>query len=324
MRDRTLAASRLSGPGFDPEAARAGLRELDFDGLSVASTAEQDYFSFYGLDFASRFPGVVHHFGALDVAGFRIACHVYAAARPRGTCVLMHGYFDHAGLYGHLIAHCLGRGYSVVIWDLPGHGLSSGEQASIHSFEHYVDVLGAMLDRLGQRLPRPLIGIGQSTGGAILLGWAFRVVRTGAACPFDRMALLAPLVRPAGWRRVNLSYLLLRPIRRSVRREFMENSGDRAFLAFVQEDPLQSRVLPVRWVGAMRQWVREFLAQPATGLAPVVIQGDADSTVDWRWNLARIRERFPSSVITIVTGARHQLVNESQDLRERAFAALGL
>lgn len=324
MAGRALAGSRESPRRFDPEATRAGLRELSFDGLSVASTEEHDYFAFYGLDFASRFPGVVHHFGRVDAAGFEIACHVYAAPEPRGTCLLMHGYFDHAGLFGHLVAHCLSRGYSVVIWDLPGHGLSSGEQASIHSFEHYVDVLGSMLEQHGHRLPRPLIGIGQSTGGAILMGWTFRMLRAGAACPFDRMALLAPLVRPAGWFRVNAAYLLLRPFRRAVRRDFMQNSGDAAFLGFVLGDPLQSRELPVRWVGAMRVWVGEFLAQAPTSLALVLVQGDADSTVDWSWNIPRIRERFPSSTITLIPGARHHLVNEVPALREQAFEALRL
>lgn len=324
MAARVLAGSRASPRSFDPEATRASLRPLEFDGLSVASTAEHDYFAFYGLDLASRFPGVVHHYGLVEAAGFAIACHVYAAPRARGTCLLLHGYFDHAGLYRHLIAHCLGRGYSVVIWDFPGHGLSSGEQASIHSFDHYVDVLGTVLERHGARFPRPLVGIGQSTGGAVLLGWSFRMLRAGSACPFARMALLAPLVRPAEWHKVSLAYHLLRPFRRGVQRTFMENSGDRDFLDFVQRDPLQSRVLPVRWVGAMRGWVREFLAQGVTALAPVVVQGDQDRTVDWRWNLARIRERLPAARVTTVPGARHHLVNETPALREQVFAALEL
>jgi len=324
MADRVLAGGRESPRAFDPEATRAGLRELAFDGLSVASTEEHDYFAFYGLDLVGRFPGVVHHFGAVEAAGYTIACHFYAAPKPRGTCLLVHGYFDHAGLYGTLIAHCLGRGYSVVIWDLPGHGLSSGAQASIHSFEDYIEVLAAVLQRHGDRFPRPLLGIGQSTGSAVLLGWSFRVLRTGEPCPFERMALLAPLVRPAEWHKVSLSYHLLRPFRRGIRRVFMDNSSDADFLDFVRRDPLQSRILPVRWVGAMRQWVREFLAQPVTALAPAVIQGDADRTVDWRWNLTRIRERFPAARVTLIPGARHHLVNEARELRERVFAALEL
>ena len=324
MSGRVLAGSRHGERVFDPDATRAQMRPLGFDGLSVASTEEHDYFAFYGLDFASRIPGVIHHFGSLEAAGFTIACHYYALDGARGTCVLLHGYFDHAGLYGRLIEHCLRRGYSVLVWDLPGHGLSSGERASIHSFEHYVDVLGAVLARYGAQLPQPLLGIGQSTGAAVLLGWTFRREREGSTCPFAQLVLLAPLVRPAEWHKVTLSYHLLRPFRRSIRRVFMANSGDTAFLDFVQRDPLQSHVLPLRWVGAMRGWVGDFLAHPPGSGAPVVVQGDADRTVDWRWNLARLREKLPGARVTVVHGARHHLVNEATPLREQVFAAMGI
>jgi alpha-beta hydrolase superfamily lysophospholipase len=322
--DGALAQSRLLARSFDPEAVRAQMRPLEFSGLSVAGGAEQDYFAFYGIDFAHRVRGVTHHFGRLAAAGFEIACHFYELAGARGTCVLLHGYFDHAGLYAHLIAHCLRAGCSVLIWDFPGHGLSDGPQASIHDFEDYTDVLAAVLEHHRDRLPAPLYAIGQSTGGAVLMSWAFRKCRSAATCPFARMALLAPLVRPARWRTVNLMYTLLRPFRDGVRRKFMDNSGDADFLAFVRADPLQSRMLPVQWVGAMRQWIRDFREHPVTDFAPLVVQGDADQTVDWRWNVPMIRQKFPRAEVRVLPGARHHLVNETRELREKVFAALGL
>ena len=100
-------AGRAGLPGFDAQALRAGLRELEFSGLSVPRSHEQDYLAYYRIDFANRIPGVVHHFGRLPAAGFDIACHYYLPPRPRGTCLLVHGYFDHTGLYGKLIEHCL-------------------------------------------------------------------------------------------------------------------------------------------------------------------------------------------------------------------------
>lgn len=320
-----IHASRESLPVFDPAIVRGALRPLEFSDFSVPTTPEQDYFAYYGLDFENRGRGVVHHFGTLDAAGFRIASHLFEPPRPRGTCVLLHGYFDHAGLFGKLIAHCLAKRYAVLVWDLPGHGLSSGPEASIDSFESYVDVLTDVLDHHAPRLPAPLVGIGQSTGGAVLMAWAFRRRRLAAPCPFAGMVLLAPLVRPAEWTKVRVMHTLLKPFRDGIERTFMENSGDPDFLDFVQRDPLQSRRLPVRWVSAMLGWVADFLAEaPATDYAPRVIQGDADQTVDWRWNLARIREKFPAARIEILPGARHHLVNEAAGLRERVFSAMEL
>ncbi|MBP9036060.1 MAG: alpha/beta hydrolase [Pseudomonadales bacterium] len=324
MTGSPFAQSRIAARSFDPEAVRAAMRPLEFSGLSVSGGAEQDYFAFYGIDFAHRVPGVTHHFGRLAANGFEIACHFYELAAARGTCILLHGYFDHAGLYGALIGHCLRQGRSVLIWDLPGHGLSDGPQASIHDFEDYTDVLAAVLEHHRDRLPGPLYAIGQSTGGAVLMSWAFRKCRSAAECPFARIALLAPLVRPARWHHVNLLYRVLRPFRRGVRRKFMANSGDSEFLAFVQNDPLQSATLPVQWVGAMRRWIHAFREHPVTDFAPLIIQGSADETVDWKWNLPMIREKFPRAEVRMIPGARHHLVNEAEALRGEVFSLLGL
>ena len=317
-------SGREAARGFDAETLRRGVRELEFSGLSVPTSDEQDYLAFYGIDFANRIPGVIHHLGHLPAAGFDIAGHFYLPPRPRGTCLIVHGYFDHVGLYGNLIEHCLRKGYAVLAWDLPGHGLSSGPQASIATFEHYIDVLGEVITRYGPQVPGPLIGIGQSTGGAVLMGWALRQQRFSTVCPFARMLLLAPLVRPADWRKVRLMHTALRPFRRSIARRFMENSGDAAFLAFLQRDPLQSLRLPVAWVSAMRRWVQDFSTATPTDHAPLVIQGDADTTVDWRWNLPQIRAKFPGSSVRMIPGARHHLVNETRELRTQIFDALGL
>ncbi len=324
MTEQLPTQVRLASHRFDPTAVRAGLRPLEFAGSGLASAPEADYFAYYGIDFENCVPGVTHHFGTLAANGFTIACHFYEQPGARGTCVLLHGYFDHAGLYGHLIEHCLRRRYNVLIWDLPGHGLSDGQQASIHDFDDYTDVLAAVLDHHGARLTAPLIAIGQSTGAAVLMSWAFRKGHSAAQWPFERIALLAPLVRPARWGSVQLLHTTLKPFRNAVRRKFIANSTDLQFLDFVRTDPLQSLVLPVRWVSAMREWVSEFRTHPATDFAPLVLQGTHDETVDWRWNLEMIREKFPRADVQMLYGARHHLVNEAPRTREAVFEALEL
>jgi len=324
MEEQQPAAANTVLHRFDPTLVRTGLRPLEFSGADPASRPEADYFAYYGIDFENHVAGVRHHFGALAANGFTIACHFYEQQDARGTCVLLHGYFDHAGLYGHLIEHCLRRHYNVLIWDLPGHGLSDGQQASIHDFDDYTDVLAAVLDHHGSRLTTPLIAIGQSTGAAVLMSWAFRKCHAPEQRPFERIALLAPLVRPARWRSVRLLHSTLKPFRSGVRRKFMANSTDSQFLEFVRTDPLQSLVLPVRWVSAMRAWVHEFRTHPVSDLALLVVQGTHDETVDWRWNLEMIRQKFPRADVHMLYGARHHLVNEAPRTREAAFEALGL
>ncbi len=60
---------------------------------------------------------------------------------PRGTIFLLHGYNDHTGILKNLICFCLNQNYSVAVYDLPGLGLSSGEQGAIKDFSEYADIL---------------------------------------------------------------------------------------------------------------------------------------------------------------------------------------
>jgi alpha-beta hydrolase superfamily lysophospholipase len=52
----------------------------------------------------------------------------------------------------------------------------------------------------------------------------------------------------------------------------------------------------------------------------LVVQGDADDTVDWRFNLPVIREHFPNAVFCHLNSARHHLVNESEAIRARIWS----
>lgn len=302
-------AERLPPIAFDPGADR--YRE------AVEGAAA--YLDHYGLDPAGAPQGTRHTLGALRAGGYRIAVHCWLHPVPSGTAFVVHGYFDHVGLYGHLIRHLLGRRLNVVAFDLPGHGLSEGERVTIASFDHYVEVFEDLLDAAAG-LPRPWHGVGQSTGGAIVLHHLLRA----AAHPFSGVALLAPLVHPRCWRVNRLIYLASHRWRRRIGRKFVANSGDPEFLEFIaHRDPLQARYIPLEWIGAMKRWAEELHALPPSHRAATVIQGDADTTLDWRYNLRLLREKLPSGRFHVFPGARHHLVNETEPIRARVFAALG-
>lgn len=52
------------------------------------------------------------------------------------------------------------------------------------------------------------------------------------------------------------------------------------------------------------------------------MQGTGDTTVDWRYNLKKIKEKFPASEAVILQQARHHLANESQGIRDALCKAL--
>lgn len=280
-----------------------------------------DYARFYGLDrVAPATARISHGIGYLDAAGYRLVLQSWRhpAGAARGTVLVLHGYYDHVGIFDHVIERLLAAGYDVLAFDLPGHGLSSGDPAAIHDFGEYQTVLAAVVDTMAG-LPKPWHLVAQSTGGAIVM--TYLLTRPRAEIPFAGAALLAPLVRPVHWRLNSLIHGLASPFTSAITRKFAINSHDEAFLKFLrEEDPLQARMLSVRWVGALKRWIPQLEARAPVDFPLTVIQGDDDGTVDWRHNLTVIQEKFPRAVVHLIEQGRHQLANESAGYRAQALA----
>lgn len=301
---------------FQPDSLRASLQPLA--ARQPLSTQAQAYRHFYSLDI----PGVDSWLGRFDTAGFELVAQVWLPAAPVATLVLLHGFYDHMGLYRHAIEWALARQFAVIACDLPGHGLSSGERASIDDFAVYQDVLQALFEQSqALNLPQPWHLCGQSTGGAILVD---HLLHHGAHSPAQgQVILLAPLVRPRAWRWSKFSYQVLRHFVTGIERRFSENSNDPTFLPFLQADPLQPRRLPTAWVGALMAWVKRIEVAPCSPRQPLIVQGQADMTVDWPYNLEVLKAKFAEPQILLMPEARHHLVNELPAIRRDYFAFIG-
>ncbi len=292
---------------------RASLRAAEppfADAQAAPRVGELDaYAHFYGIDLDGQGECISHHVGVVESGPFRLSTQLWRHRTPRATVLLVHGYFDHSAMYGHLIRHALSRGCNVLTFDLPGHGLSSGDPVVIDDFAQYRQAVSDVL-AAGSNLKQPWLGMAQSTGGAALI----ELAATGD-WPFQRCVMLAPLVRPLGWRSIRLAYLMARPFRQTVRRSFNINSHDEVFMAFQREDPLQSQVVSVAWIGALSRWLRRLGTEPLSDASLLVLQGDEDGTVDGPYNITRIQQWFPRADVQWLPGAYHQLANESESIR---------
>ncbi|WP_148863583.1 alpha/beta hydrolase [Marinobacter fonticola] len=292
-------------------AARDGRAELQEE---IAA-----YCRFYGLDLWVEHPDVQYTVGNLKAGAHRVAIHYYRLPQSRGTVFILHGYFDHVGLYSQLIDRCLGAGFDVLAYDQPGHGLSSGTPAAIGSFLEYQQVLANVLDAARDRARGPWFAVGQSTGGGVLIDYLLNTALSGKPA-FRHVVLLAPLVRPAGWIGAKVLHSVMRPFISRWRRMFSANSGNSRFLRFLREhDPLQARAVHVDWVSALRQWVPLIEAAPPVDFPVTVIQGEKDLTVDWQHNLRIIKNKFSSVTERRLPNGRHHLVNEATDLQATVF-----
>jgi alpha-beta hydrolase superfamily lysophospholipase len=300
---------------FHPDVLRSSLAPLT--ARAPLAPHAQAYQRFYSLA-----PGLDDRvqcwLGRLDVGGYEIVGQVWLPEKPVATMFVFHGFYDHMGLYRHVIDWALGQGFAVISCDLPGHGLSSGGRASIDDFAEYQVVLERLLvEAQALRLPHPWHLCGQSTGGAIVVD---HLLNRGADSPAQgQVVLLSPLVRPRAWGWSRLSYYALKPFVKGIARRFTENSNAPEFLPFLMADPLQPRRLPTAWVGALAQWITRIERAPACARSPLIVQGDADMTVDWLHNLTVLQAKFSEPRILMLEQARHHLANESPELRTRYF-----
>ena len=323
-----------SRPAFDQSAISA-LREnlppfcAETACVEEANAYLRQYLDFYQLPIPQR--NLRLRAGLIKVQHIRqqaIATLCWMPADPVGSVIVVHGYMDHMGLFNHLIQHLLTCRLNVICFDLPGHGLSTGQPGFILDYADYVETLNAVINASQTLLKLPLQAIGQSMGGAVLLKHLINRAPE-KPYPFTRINLLAPLLKPRGWGLNRLLFLLARHFRSSSKRVFRPSSFDREFLAFVKHrDPFQPRSVPLAWVGALDKWIGEFNASNAgaqTQDIPVyLVQGSGDKTLAWRDNLEKFREKLPQLQVHMIGEANHHLVNEIEPLRQEIFAALKL
>ncbi|WP_409523666.1 alpha/beta hydrolase [Nitrincola sp. MINF-07-Sa-05] len=300
----------------------AGVRESlgEFDPLedTLCGPMLRDYLTFYGLDQLAEDAG--YSIGTLFLEGAELVVQHFRVQRAKGTVLVVHGFTDHAGIYVHLIRYLLAQRWNVLIYDLPGHGLSGGEPLMVDEFGTYVRQLGGLMREHQRDLVQPMVLVGQSTGGAISM--THQIVQSDL--PVARMILLAPLIRPSHMKLIDMKYRWFGWMLKRIHRTYSDNSADQAFLNFVRrEDPLQYRSISVRWIGAMLEWVKWIEQVQIQQVRPLIIQGTADQTVDWQHNLEVLRRIYAGPEIHVVEGARHHLVNESIPVRREVFGAIG-
>jgi alpha-beta hydrolase superfamily lysophospholipase len=265
------------------------------------------YFAHYGLEALSE-SGIEHYFGTFLSGGFTLAAHLYKPQSYNATVILLHGYLNHSGQFRHLIANLLENGFAVAVFDLPGHGLSGGAATEIDSFEQYVQNVLDFLGIVESRLEGPYYGLGFSTGAAILV----EMLLTNRAGEFGRIVLAAPLIHWVLYEQSKSTYKRYRTFTDKIARFHRRNSSDREYLIFNRtQDYLHGQYISLKWVKALFDWNEHIDKCPLCEMPVLVVQGDKDGTVDWKYNLSLIRHKFPNAEIDIIKGANHELFNEA-------------
>jgi lysophospholipase len=137
----------------------------------------------------------IGEFDGYDGLKLRFALWEPTRGPVRGTVCIVQGRGEFIEKYFEVIADLRRRGFAVATFDLRGQGgserlLSNPRRGHVVAFTEYDRDLAIFIDEIVKpTLPQPLIGLGHSLGGNILLRNA-----QDEASPFTRMVLVSPMI----------------------------------------------------------------------------------------------------------------------------------
>ncbi len=118
-------------------------------------------------------------------------------SQPQAVICLVHGLGEHSGRYTHVAAQITQAGYTLISFDLRGHGKSEGPRGHTSSYEALMKDISSFLEVENKQFPElSLFLYGHSLGGNLVLNYVIRrhpklkgVIATG---PWLRLAFEPP------------------------------------------------------------------------------------------------------------------------------------
>lgn len=235
--------------------------------------------------------------GMVPTRAGRLGCVLLLPPRPspRGTIIGFHGYLSHSIYDLGMLERLADRGWAAIAVDLPGHGFSDGARGDIPDFSRYSDAIDDLMRWAGSQtrfsLPRPIVLIGHSAGGAAVLS----KVLGGSSTPSpDAAVLLAPLIRP-----VNAWALPLSGFLSLFTKTVKSRDGDDGYLGVHD--------IPLSWIAALTRWWRAVDRARPVSLPTLIVQGEADNVLEWRANLRLLARKIPAAEVVLLPDIGHVL-----------------
>lgn len=289
---------------------------LDLEKTPVYPECVKRYFSYYQLDFE----GVNHYFGSFRSGNYLIAAHIFMPRFAIETVYLVHGYLLHSGYFNEFIKLLLEHNFAVAVFDLPGHGFSSGEMADIGDFSEYARTLNDFLHFTKDTfLPPPYAVVGHSTGGATVIEYMLTYESM-----FHRHIFTAPLVRSRQWNLSKTGITLFQGVIKTVPAKIGDLTSDKEYLDFLKnQEPLRRERVPLTWVKALFRWNKQLVSiNRRINKEILIFQGKKDVVVEWEYNIKYIDQLFHHAKVVFYEDAKHEIFKETAEIREMLFDAI--
>ncbi|MCM2290845.1 alpha/beta hydrolase [Allorhizobium sp. BGMRC 0089] len=277
--------------------------------------------------------------------GVRLRYAVFpATAEPKGTVVLVHGRSEFIEKYFETIRDLTAQGFAVATYDLRGQGLSDRPLKNrllghVNRFADYERDLALFIDQIVRpACPAPLHLLGHSTGGLIVLSAAPALVGR-----ISRMVLSAPFVGLHGealsqgkvfalTRFLSMIGLGSLPMGTSGKSaEFATNplTTDEAryqrntgFFASLPDLALGAPT--ARWLSECGKAIARVRTRSHLSLITMptlLIAPQEDGVVPFKAQQTLVRD-FSTCRLLPIPGARHEVLQEKEALRQQALKAM--
>ncbi len=94
--------------------------------------------------------------------------------KPKASVIITHGIAEHSGRYEEITKKLNDAGYSVVRYDVRGHGMSQGKRGALRSYHQTIDDLHQLVLEEKKNNPPKIFLIGHSMGGLIVNMYAVK------------------------------------------------------------------------------------------------------------------------------------------------------
>jgi acylglycerol lipase len=246
--------------------------------------------------------------------GLKLYAEAFAREGAKGVVLITHGYAEHCGRYREVADVLVNAGWSVLSYDVRGHGQSAGRRGYCDAFDQFLVDFGAAHRAARELAPGPLVALGHSHGSLITL----RALLQPAAPAVDAVVVSSPFLafaQPVPTLKAAFGKLASRvapTLSLPSGIQITNLTSDPAKQAERAKDTLCFDVATARWfteVIAAHQAVERGAAKIA---APTLwlIAGD-DKLADPAQS-RKIAASMPRATVRVFDGYRHEVFNEVQ------------
>ncbi len=240
----------------------------------------------------------------------------WSCKEAKGVVLVTHGIAEHSGRYTRVAQSLVDSGYTVVGFDLRGHGNSAGKRSYIDSFQDYLNDLQEVLNRTKTSYQDlPLFLFGHSMGGGIVA--LFTIERNPEV---EGILLSGPSVKVSDdispfLQKISGVISAILPKLPVVKLESAGISRDPEVVAAYDTDPLNYRGgVPARTGAELLKATKTITARSRVIDLPILIlHGSADKISDVSGSeMLYTNVSSSDKTLKIYEGLYHEILNEPE------------